>query len=138
VNTELQSAINVRTLIPLKENQLQQFELPPFITISYNKGFRIIPHQDILFLKSESNYTNFYLKNGKKILCSKTLKTFQDLLPSSVFYRVHRSYLIPLNLVRSLNTSPFTLKIGEHNIPVSKDSKSFIKSLFLGSCWNWK
>ena len=131
VNTKIVSSNIVRKLIPLKENKTIGISLPPFIAISHSKGYHIIPHSDILLLKSESNYTNIYLKNGQKILCSKTLKSIQDQLPTNFFCRVHRSYLIPLDQVRSVNTNPFTITIGEYNIPVNKDSKPYIKQLFL-------
>lgn len=49
---------------------------------------------NILYLGSEDNYTYIYLKDGRKMLVSKTLKHFEDLLEEPQFFRIHASYLI--------------------------------------------
>lgn len=55
---------------------------------------------DIVYLEAQSNYTHIYFANNPKVLASKTLKEFEDLLPGNIFYRPHHSYLINLNYIR--------------------------------------
>ena len=50
--------------------------------------------EDIIQCESENNYTTFYLSSGKKLLVSRTLKEYDDLLSEVGFIRVHRSHLI--------------------------------------------
>ncbi len=52
---------------------------------------------DIIYLEANSNYTSFYLTNNGKITATKTLKYFEEILPSSIFIRNHHSYLINKN-----------------------------------------
>jgi len=49
----------------------------------------------------ESNYTTFYLKSGEKLIVSKTLKEFDELLAPYHFLRVHQSHLINLDEIKS-------------------------------------
>jgi DNA-binding LytR/AlgR family response regulator len=49
---------------------------------------------NVILLKGDSNYTTFYLKNGKSKLVARTLKFFEPHLLMQGFLRVHRSYLI--------------------------------------------
>jgi two-component system LytT family response regulator len=46
------------------------------------------------------NYTEFFFTNQKKIVVSKTLKEFEDLLTDLNFYRVHQSHLVNTKCIR--------------------------------------
>ncbi len=63
------------------------------ITISNNQGLLFIEPEEIIRLEADSNYTHFYLSDGKKITASKTLKEIEKLLPG-YFIKVHSSYII--------------------------------------------
>ncbi len=55
---------------------------------------------DIIHLEANSNYTNIYFNNNQKIIASKTLKEFEELLPLAVFFRTHHSHIINLNFIK--------------------------------------
>ncbi len=55
---------------------------------------------DIEYLEANSNYTNFHFTNKTKIIASKTLKEFEELLPEEIFFRPHNSYLINLTCIK--------------------------------------
>ncbi|GAB3889577.1 LytR/AlgR family response regulator transcription factor [Spirosoma agri] len=66
------------------------------IAVSSLRGLMFVPIQDIIRLEADSNYTTFYLIDGRKIVATKTLKDFADILEPLSFARVHRSSLINL------------------------------------------
>ena len=47
--------------------------------------------EHILFIRSESNYSRVFLKNGEVFFTSKTLKAWEGELRDSYFLRCHRS-----------------------------------------------
>ncbi len=49
---------------------------------------------EIIRCEADSNYTFFYLTSNRRILVSKTIKEYADLLQQSGFLRVHQSHLI--------------------------------------------
>lgn len=63
------------------------------ITIPQLDGFQVLEVADILYCQADDNYTEIYLKKGK-ILVSKTLKYFEEILREHAFARVHKSYLV--------------------------------------------
>ncbi len=63
------------------------------------EGFEFINTDEISHCEASGSYTNFILTNGKKILVSKHLKAFENLLPEQNFMRVHNSFLINLKEV---------------------------------------
>ncbi len=56
--------------------------------------------EDIVYLEAHSNYTNLHFNGKPKILASKTLKDFEELLPTDIFYRPHHSFIINLNYIK--------------------------------------
>lgn len=69
---------------------------------------------DIVRMESDGNYTKVYLHDGKRIMVSKTMKEFDELLTDAGFVRVHHSHLINMNFL-------FCFEKGEGHI-VMKDN----------------
>jgi DNA-binding LytR/AlgR family response regulator len=54
-------------------------------------------------LEAISNYTIFYLNNGKKLLVSRTMKVFLPKLDAEIFVRIHKSFVINLSYLSQLD-----------------------------------
>ena len=100
---KLIEAVDYVTAIKEKENALQNSILKPLqtqvagkITIPLQNGFEVLQMEDILYCQADDNYTQIYLKKGKRLV-SKTLKYFEDALSEKGFARVHKSYLVNVN-----------------------------------------
>jgi len=70
------------------------------IAIPSQDAIQFIQLEDIIFLEAESNYTSIHLKDEARILVAKTLKDFEDLLPTTHFFRIHHSFIINKNHMR--------------------------------------
>lgn len=70
------------------------------IAIPSQEGLQFVQINDIIYLEAESNYTSIYLLAGARIFVSKTLKDFDELLPSTAFIRIHHSFIINKNHMR--------------------------------------
>lgn len=70
------------------------------LAIPTQEGLFFYRVDDIVCLEANSNYTDLHFINDKKIVVSKTLKEFEEILPPEVFFRPHHSWLINLNFVR--------------------------------------
>lgn len=80
---------------------------------------------DIVRCQSERNYTNFFINDGRKIITSKTLKDYEDVLQYPLFLRCHRSHIINLNYLDRYDKSnggTIVMKDGSE-IPLSRSSK---------------
>nr|WP_313809670.1 LytTR family DNA-binding domain-containing protein [Allomuricauda sp.] len=97
---------------------------------SYN-DYHYLDTKDILYLKSDNNSTDFFMKNGEVVSAFKTLKSFEEQLPES-FIRIHQSYILNSRYVSRINygKSICTLKnLKQREIPFSKKYKTRIDSL---------
>ncbi len=66
------------------------------ITLSTSEGMVFLPVHEIIRCEAQGAYTNFILRSGKKILVSKNLKEYENLLSELEFMRIHNSHLINL------------------------------------------
>ncbi|MGB0933204.1 MAG: LytR/AlgR family response regulator transcription factor [Lishizhenia sp.] len=102
------------------------------IAISYTKGLKIIEDDTIEYLEASGNCTTLYFNNKKRYLDTRTLKIYENILNSSKFYRIHKSYIVNLNeLSEYINEDGHTviLKSGKH-LPVARNRVSaFLKML---------
>ena len=56
----------------------------------------LVQLSEIIRCQSEDNYTRFFLLDGRKLLISRTMKEFAELLEKAGFFRSHQSHLINL------------------------------------------
>ncbi|SNY95452.1 LytR/AlgR family response regulator transcription factor [Flagellimonas pacifica] len=70
------------------------------ICLATTAGMEFIAIEDIVLCKAGGSYTSFILKDKKKLLVSKHLKEYENLLADQQFMRVHNSYLINLKEVK--------------------------------------
>ncbi len=63
----------------------------------------LIELKDIVWCKSETNYTKFFLAENQTIVISKTLKEYTEQLNPYGFLRIHRSCLINLNHLKGFD-----------------------------------
>lgn len=78
---------------------------------------------DIIYLKSDKNYTIFKMRFGSTIISSKTLKVYEEELKGITnFVRPHRSYIVNLNFVDDLffNCRGGELLIFDQKISISR------------------
>src|SRR5688500_7452645 len=75
------------------KNELQRIAIPSV------EGLQFVETANIIYLEANSNYTCFHLTNNSKITVAKTLKDFEELLPGSVFIRIHNSFIVNKNQV---------------------------------------
>jgi two-component system LytT family response regulator len=78
----------------LKENLDKQQAPMEQLAIPAQTGMIFIKVPDILYCEADSNYTRIFLMNGQKIVSSRTLKEYEELLTDNGFIRIHHSHLI--------------------------------------------
>ncbi len=76
------------------------------ICIPTQNGYDYLPIEDLEYLEADGSYVHLFLKDKKHKTVSKNLKYFENALQSfSNFVRVHRSFIINLDLMASYSKS---------------------------------
>lgn len=93
-----------------------------------------INSKEILFIKSDSNYSEFHFSNKKKIISSKTLKHYVTLLNDSHFYLANKSYLVNVNHIDFYRkkSRELVLNNGTTVAVAVRRQKDFVNNIFRG------
>ena len=67
------------------------------IVLKTNESIHLVPIQSIVRCEADGNYTKVLLDNQPKLLISKSLKYFEDMLQEFGFVRIHQSHLVNIN-----------------------------------------
>lgn len=88
-------------------------------------SIHVVNIADIVFCEADRNYTNFHLIGGEKIMVSKSLGEYEELLPADSFLRVHQSYLVNINQIKRYERADggFLVTSDEKTVPVSTRKK---------------
>ncbi len=91
------------------------------IALNTQEKVRVVSIPDIMRCESSSNYTTFYLQGGEKIVVTKTMKEYEEILEPHQFFRVHHSHLVNLNHVKEFIKSDGGYLVMNHgeSVPVS-------------------
>ena len=94
------------------------------IVLRTSQSLHLVNVQDIINCQADSNYTHFFIAPDKKLMVSKTLKEYDQMLTPYGFFRTHQSYLVNLNFMDhfSKEREHIVMKDGR-SIPVSYRKK---------------
>lgn len=104
------------------------------ISIPTNNGIYFVELRNILYIKADSCYSEFYLMNNEKKLASKLLSYYENILNGSGFLRVHKSYIINVEHIKRFQkgrTSFVELSDGTE-IPIADNKKQEIMRVIWG------
>lgn len=97
-----------------------------FIFIKTENRMQKIVFNDILFIEGMKDYLRVVTKH-QKIMTLKNFSEMEALLPDSDFIRVHKSYIVAINKIESIEKK--WIKIENHKIPVGETYKKFFLNI---------
>lgn len=118
---------NVNNLIAYLQKPQQESPRLALPTLSQTYYVKV---NEILHCQASDNYTEFFLENGEKILVSRTLKEYAELLKPYGFHRTHQSHLVNTRYVKSLLKEDGSILLLQNNtkIPISRQHLESIKT----------
>jgi len=95
------------------------------IVLKTTDSLNVVNIQEIIRCEADGNYTCFHFTTGKKLLVSKTLKDFDELLSDFGFFRVHNAHLINLHYLERCDRAKGGLAFMKDNssVPVALSRK---------------
>jgi two-component system, LytTR family, response regulator len=101
----------------ISDKPSQQETTPEFIFVKTDYRLVKIMLADILYIEGMRDYRCIYTQTGK-FLTQQTFGAFEEQLPPIQFSRIHKSYLVSLSKIESIEKH--RVKIGKELLPVSE------------------
>jgi len=101
-----------------------------YVFVKADNRLEKIAFADILFAEALENYVAIYTRE-KKIITHLTLKMLQEKLPAAGFVQPHKSYLVSIDKINSIEGN--ILHITQYQVPISKYQKEEIMEKIVNS-----
>lgn len=110
-----------------KQNKIRE------LNIKTPEGLFKIPYNRIKYLHANGNYTFIYYGEKDSKIITKQMKHFEFLTEQDEgIIRVNRSFIINLNLIKSIEDQIVSFVIGDTKVKVSKNLSVKLKKLIVG------
>lgn len=126
------SAAKANSLYELRHNQRPADASEPvpealpkdkeYISVKADYKVSLVKISDIVYLESEGEYVRMHLIDGSTITTLFRLKNMEAALPSELFMRVHRSYIVNLRMIKAYVKGRIFLSDTEY-VPIGENYK---------------
>ena len=99
-----------------------------YFFVKCNGRIERVLYDELLFVEAALNYVTLHTVNGKMIVYL-TIKGIMESLPAELFVKVHKSFIINLQKVNSIEGN--IIHINKAEIPISQNSQDEIMKLIL-------
>jgi DNA-binding LytR/AlgR family response regulator len=102
---------------------------PDYFFVKSNGKYERVAFSEILYVESMQNYVIIHLP-GQKLIVYMTLAGLEAQLPSGRFMKVHKSFVVSLEQVNSIENNEIIIK--QSRIPISRTLKDEVMNRILG------
>lgn len=96
------------------------------LCIKTQGDYRFLSLNEVAYCKADNSSTDIFLQNGEMFTGFKSLKYFEQNLPSD-FLRIHNSFVVNMNCITRINITTSNCYLGKTKIPFSKHYKRNIE-----------
>lgn len=121
-NNESQNELLQNLVDNMKAGDARQLRLAVYTA----EGVYFLHPSEIMHCEALSNYTRFYLQNGRHFITSKTLKEYTELLESYGFIRTHKSHLVNKAFIAFIDTDGYIHLKDSSKIELARRKKDFV------------
>ncbi len=114
------SVLKVQAYLSLRlRHEVTQVE--NYFFIKSNQKIEKVLIEDILYVEALSNYVILYTKNKKHIVYM-SFKGMESQLPEGLFIKIHKSYIVAVNAIQTIDNNEVIL--ADHILPISKSYRT--------------
>jgi two-component system LytT family response regulator len=116
----------------LEDNLRTDIRQKKKIVLKTIDNIHLVEIQNITFCESDGCYTFVHTITGEKIMISRILREFDDMLSDNGFYRVHKSFLINLSHINRFekHEGGYIILSNGDKVPVSSRKREELLELF--------
>lgn len=134
-NSQQHVSNNIKEGWNVARNHLNQVNkgMQDRIVLRSQQYLQVVPFEEIVYCQNDGGYTHFFLTSKKKIVVSKSIKEYNDLLPDDEFLRPHQSYLVNARFIDKFHKDGYLILRTGEEIPVSTRKKDHVIAFLTGN-----
>jgi len=98
-----------------------------YLIIRADRKHYKINYDDLIYIEGQKAYVTFYAKN-KRITALASLKDLEEKLPEKRFVRIHKSFIVSVKMIDSLEGN--MIEIADNKLPVGKSYRKDVENIF--------
>ena len=113
-------------LLDTKSNEIKR------IVVKGHKGMDMLDLDQIIYIEADNVYSTFVLSDNRRIISSKSIKDYEEMLSNKGFFRIHKSHIVNISHVKHLDNSihdEVKMSNGDKLILASRRKDAFVKLL---------
>jgi DNA-binding LytR/AlgR family response regulator len=114
-----------RARVMVQSQKVLKKEEKDFIYVRDKTCFRRLNINEVLYVEAMGDYVKIHLPNHF-FLSHSTLKTVEDRLPSELFIRIHRKYIVALSKIEMIQES--ALIVGGTFLPIAERHRKILNN----------
>ena len=112
------------TVVERDQNQVEDY-----IFLKSTHNVIKVNLSDIEYIEGYKDYLKVYIGEQQPILTIKSLKALESVLPQDAFVRIHKSYIVSINKIKSYRKGK--VKIKDKYLPIGDSYKSIFNKMVL-------
>jgi DNA-binding LytR/AlgR family response regulator len=116
----LKAAVKARDLYAM---QYKGDKSQDYFFVKSNNKFERITFHELLFVEAANNYV-ILQTTEKRLITYLTFKGIEEILPAEEFIKVHKSFIVSLAKIDSLDAEE--VRLGKHVVPISRSMKDIV------------
>lgn len=113
----------------VKEQQQEEGgKSPARFFVKGDKEYHQVNMEDILYVEAKGNYSSLGMK-GEELLVHEKISDLEELLPQPSFLRVHRSFIVAVSKIKTIQGN--TITVDEHEIPIGQTYSKVVRDEIL-------
>lgn len=88
-----------------------------------------VPLDEIIYIEALGNYIKIYREGPRNVLSRMKMKDVMSLLPSGIFIRIHRSFIVARNRIDMFNKNSLKLKGTDKWLPIGTSYIDEVESI---------
>lgn len=99
---------------------------PTSFFVKGDKKYHQVFTNDLLYIEAYGNYTKIHLVDNM-IISHEKISHFETLLPENLFLRVHKSFIVALDKIQTIEGN--RIRVGLHEVPIGQTYRSVVGKL---------
>lgn len=107
----------------ISELQDNLSKTPDKIVLPTQEAMYVVKLDQIIRCETSGSYTKFYIADGREIVVSKAMKSYEEILTEPDFFRIHQSHLININFIESYSREGMVKMNDKTEVPIARAKK---------------